>query len=143
MMRKIRMGGLWVHLWQWLVVSLCCACVATLIRFILPVWLPLSIASIWIFYFHSLFSVVGVYGLGLLLLTIQLKADKRMLAYPLVATWAIGSFIIIQQRLQTHFVGVYGLELLAILCLAVVGILLLSIAWTRFPNVEWGNGSEL
>ena len=67
---------------------------ATLIRFILPVWLPLSIASIWIFYFHSLFSVVGVYGLGLLLLTIQLKADKRMLAYPLVATWAIGSFII-------------------------------------------------
>ena len=87
--------------------------------------------------------MVGVYGLGLLLLTIQLKADKRMLAYPLVATWAIGSFIIIQQRLQTHFVGVYGLELLAILCLAVVGILLLSIAWTRFPNVEWGNGSEL
>ncbi len=142
MMRTIRMLALWVHVWPWLIVSFCCACIATLTKLVLPAWLQFPITSIWLFYFHCLFSVVGVWGLGLILLTIRLKADKWLISAPLAATWAIGSFALATHRWNGNGVGVHVLELLVILSPAVVGAFLVWMAWIRFPKTEWGDVSD-
>ena len=138
MMRTIQMRGLWIELGPRLLVCLSVACVGTAIRILWPTWLRVSIDSIWLSYFHCLSSVVGVWGLGLHLLTVRLSADKRMIAYPLVLVWAAATYGIIYQRTQGVSQNMVGIEWIAVLFSGFVGLFLASLAWVRLPHMESG-----
>ncbi len=142
LMRRIRIGGLWVEVWPLLFVSLVCACAAIVTKALAPGWLQMPIDLIWLLYMHCMLSVVGVWGLGLLLLTIQLTGDRRWIAYPLVIGWALSLLCILYEWQNPHFQLFSNLEIFAIMWPGAVGVLLVSIAWIRFPNVEWGNASD-
>ena len=138
MLRTIRMRGLWVEIWPWLIVCLNVACAGTVVRVLWPSWLKVPIDSIWLSCFHCLSSVVGVWGLGLYLLTIRGSADRRIVAYPLVLSWAAGTFCLAYYRVQGIPLGAFGLDWIAVFCPSVVGAFLAYRAWIGLPQMETG-----
>ena len=78
----------------------------------------------------------------MLLLTVRSSVDKRMIAYPLGACWLLTSFFLVTDWFQLQIRQINGLELIAVVSPGVVGLYLVSIAWFRFPNAEWGNRSD-
>jgi len=141
-MRNIRLCGLWVDVWPWLMVSFCSAALGTIVRAAEPNWMQIPIGLIWLIFMHCLFSVFGVWSLCMLLLTVRSSVDKRMIAYPLGACWLLTSFFLVTDWFQLQIRQINGLELIAVVSPGVVGLYLVSIAWFRFPNAEWGNRSD-
>ncbi len=138
MLRTIRMKGLWVEIWPWLIVCLNVACAGTAVRVLWPSWMKVPIDSIWLSCFHCLSSVVAIWGLGLYLLTVRGSADRRIVAYPLVLSWAAGSFCLAYYRVQGISSGVFGLEWIAVFCPSVIGAFLAYRAWVGLPQMETG-----
>lgn len=137
-LRTIRMKGHWVEIWPWLIGCLNVACAGTVVRVLWPAWLQVSTDTIWLSCFHCLSSVVLIWGLGLYLLTVRGSADRRLVAYPLVLSWAAGTFCMAYYRVQGISSGALVLEWIAVLCPSVVGTFLAYRAWASLPQMETG-----
>ena len=138
-MRWIRLCGLWVDVWPWLIISLGSAIAGTILKSIAPQWIQMPIGLVWLIQLHSVLSAIGVWGLGMLLMTIRDAGDKRWIAYPLVIVWVFATIFVFIDRSWQQFHQIDSLDLFTALCPGVIGLFLVSIAWFRYPDMEWGN----
>lgn len=141
-MRNFRMFGMWRHNSPWLLVSLASIGIASLLALFAPTYLSFPIVRLWLVYFHSLLSIVGIWGLSLFLLVSNSGFAKRMIAYPLLFAW-IGLTIGAVVGWSAGGFALSLLDLAAVLFPGAAGLILAAIAWYRLPNVEWGGGVEL